>query len=86
MSLFGSMFSGVLGLTAQSQAMAVISNNVANVNTTAYTRAGAEFSTLVTGATSAATSAPKPSRPRLDRPGEDVERMRDLLGRCCALR
>ena len=45
MSLFGSLFSGVSGLAAQSRAMAMISDNVANVNTTAYKRASAEFST-----------------------------------------
>ena len=36
MSLFGSLFSGVSGLNAQSRAMGMISDNVANVNTTAY--------------------------------------------------
>ena len=36
MSLFGSLFSGVSGLNAQSRAMGMISDNIANVNTTAY--------------------------------------------------
>ncbi len=49
MSLFGSLFSGVSGLTAQSRAMGVISDNVANVNTTAYKGSTAQFSNLVTG-------------------------------------
>lgn len=48
MSLFGSLFSGVSGLTAQSKAMGMISDNVANVNTTAYKGAVAQFANLVT--------------------------------------
>ena len=56
MSLFGSLFSAVSGLNAQSQAMAMISDNVANVNTVSYKAAQAQFSTLVTR--SAASSAP----------------------------
>ncbi len=48
MSLFGSLFSAVTGLNAQSQAMAMISDNVANVNTVSYKAAQAQFSTLVT--------------------------------------
>jgi flagellar hook protein FlgE len=49
MSLFGSLFSGVSGLAAQSRAMSVISDNVANVNTTAYKGEVAQFASLVTG-------------------------------------
>ena len=49
MSLFGSLFSGVSGLSAQSRAMGMISDNVANVNTTAYKGSTAQFSNLVTG-------------------------------------
>jgi flagellar hook protein FlgE len=48
MSLFGSLYSGVSGLGAQSRAMSMISDNVANVNTTAYKGAQAQFSSLVT--------------------------------------
>ena len=55
MSLFGSLFSGVSGLTAQSRAMGMISDNVSNVNTVAYKGASAQFQTLVTR--SAASSA-----------------------------
>ncbi|MFX5968841.1 flagellar basal body protein, partial [Acinetobacter baumannii] len=33
MSLYGSMVSGILGLQAQTQAMSMISDNIANVNT-----------------------------------------------------
>ena len=48
MSLFGSLFSGVSGLNAQSRAMGMISDNIANVNTTAYKGAQAQFENLVT--------------------------------------
>lgn len=58
MSLFGSLFSGVSGLTAQSRAMGMISDNVANVNTTAYKGATARFSTLVTGLSGARSYSP----------------------------
>ncbi len=58
MSLFGSLFAGVSGLAAQSQAMAMISDNVANVNTTAYKRASAAFSTLVINTGAAAPFTP----------------------------
>jgi flagellar hook protein FlgE len=58
MSLFGSLFSGVSGLTAQSQAMGMISDNVSNVNTTAYKGAAPEFSTLVTRSARSATYSP----------------------------
>ncbi|MGH6718525.1 MAG: flagellar hook protein FlgE [Alphaproteobacteria bacterium] len=49
MSLFGSLFSGVSGLSAQSQAMAMISDNISNVNTVGYKATTARFETLVTG-------------------------------------
>jgi flagellar hook protein FlgE len=42
------LFSGVSGLNAQSRAMSMISDNVANVNTTAYKGAEAQFASLVT--------------------------------------
>jgi len=58
MSLFGSLFSGVSGLTAQSQAMGMISDNVSNVNTVAYKGATARFSTLVTRSAASATFSP----------------------------
>ncbi len=48
MSLFGSLFSSVSALSAQSKSMSMISDNVANVNTTAYKKAEADFSSLVT--------------------------------------
>jgi flagellar hook-basal body protein len=48
MSLFGSLFTGVSALTAQSQSTAMISNNIANVNTTGFKRSEATFYSLVT--------------------------------------
>jgi len=58
MSLFGSLFSGVSGLAAQSQSMGMISDNVSNVNTVAYKGAVAQFSTLVTRSEGSATFSP----------------------------
>lgn len=48
MGLFGSLFTGVSALGAQSQATAMISNNIANVNTTGFKRSEASFFSLVT--------------------------------------
>lgn len=52
MSLLGALRSGVSGLSAQSSAMSIISDNIANVNTTGYKAGSASFSTLVTKQTS----------------------------------
>ncbi len=48
MSLFGSLFTGVSALTAQSQALSMISNNIANISTVGYKGDNASFSSLVT--------------------------------------
>lgn len=48
MSLFGSLRAGVSGLFTQSQNMATISDNIANVNTIGYKVNRIQFSTLVT--------------------------------------
>lgn len=48
MSIFGGLRSGVSGLFAQSQSMAMISDNIANVNTVGYKVNRPRFSTLVT--------------------------------------
>jgi flagellar hook protein FlgE len=48
MSILGALFTGVAGLSAESQAMGMISDNIANANTTAYKETEARFSTLVT--------------------------------------
>lgn len=58
MSLFGSLFTGVSALSAQSQSMSMISNNIANVNTIGYKRDTASFSTMVTQAGRATAYAP----------------------------
>ena len=58
MSLFGSLFSGVSGLNAQSRAMGMISDNIANVNTTAYKGALAQFENLVTRSRGSYTYSP----------------------------
>ena len=55
MSVFGALRSGVSGLFAQSQSMAMISDNIANSNTYGYKRVEASFGHLVT-VPSAATS------------------------------
>jgi flagellar hook protein FlgE len=62
MSLFGSLFSGVSGLSAQSQAMGMISDNVSNVNTVSYKGAVAQFSTLVTRSAASAFYSPGGAR------------------------
>jgi flagellar hook protein FlgE len=58
MSLFGSLFTGVSALSAQSQAMGMISNNIANVNTVGYKRNVASFSDLVTQETRSTAYSP----------------------------
>jgi flagellar hook protein FlgE len=50
MSLFGSLFTGVSGLAAQSRSMSVISNNVANVSTVGYKGGLSSFASMVVGA------------------------------------
>ncbi len=58
MSLFGALFTGVSGLGAQSQATAMISNNIANVNTVGFKRSEAAFSSLVTTETRSSRYSP----------------------------
>lgn len=48
MSLYGALFSGVSALNAQSQAMGMISDNIANVSTIGYKRSEAAFASMVT--------------------------------------
>ncbi|MES2033332.1 MAG: flagellar hook protein FlgE [Pseudomonadota bacterium] len=48
MSINSAMLAGVTGLIANSQALAAISDNIANVNTVGYKRTQANFQTLVT--------------------------------------
>ena len=58
MSIFGSLFTAVSGLSAQSDAIGMISNNIANVSTVGYKRIDTSFSSLVT--TNSATVAYSP--------------------------
>lgn len=48
MSINSAMLAGVSGLTANSSALAAISDNIANVNTVGYKRSQSNFMTLVT--------------------------------------
>jgi len=48
MSINSAMLAGVSGLTANSAALAAISDNIANVNTIGYKRSAASFQTIVT--------------------------------------
>ena len=52
MSLYGALYSGVSGLTAQSSAMGAISDNITNVSTIGYKNTNINFQTLVTKQTS----------------------------------
>ncbi len=58
MSIYGAMFAGVSGLAAQSNALGMISDNIANVNTIGYKGVSARFSTLVTQAATQTTHTP----------------------------
>ena len=58
MSIYGAMFAGVSGLAAQSNALGMISDNIANVNTVGYKGTSARFSTLVTMAATDTTHTP----------------------------
>ena len=48
MSLFGSLYTAVSGLNAQSQSLSMISDNIANSSTIGYKSDSAQFSDLVT--------------------------------------
>ncbi len=48
MSIFGGLRSAVTGLSAQSQALGIIADNISNVNTVGYKESQSQFSTLVT--------------------------------------
>ena len=47
MSLYGALFTGVAGLSANSRALSNTSTNIANVNTVGYKAAKTEFETLI---------------------------------------
>lgn len=73
MSVFGSLFTAVSGLSAQSQALGMISNNIANVSTIGYKRTDASFSSLVTTSTRSVLYSPGSVRsvqtPRINQQG-----------------
>lgn len=58
MGLFGALFTGVSALNAQSQTTAIISNNIANVNTTGFKRSEASFFAQVTSSSSSSAYSP----------------------------
>lgn len=58
MSLYGALYAGVAGLQAQSNKLGIISDNIANVNTTGYKQGSALFETLVTNASNATAYSP----------------------------
>ncbi len=49
MTLYGALYASVAGLSAQSNKLGVISDNIANVNTVGYKAASSTFAALVTG-------------------------------------
>ncbi len=53
MSLSGALSSAISGLSAQSQALAMVSDNLANASTTGYKTTTGMFDDLVTGSSSA---------------------------------
>lgn len=55
MSIYTALRAGVSGLTANSSALAVISDNIANVNTVGYKRGGVDFSAMVNAQNSKTT-------------------------------
>ncbi len=58
MSLYGALFTGVTGLRAQGTAIGIVSDNIANMNTTGYKAASAVFKTLVNPGASTGTYSP----------------------------
>ena len=55
MSLYGALFGGVSGLSAQSSKIGIISDNISNVNTVGYKQAVANFQSLVVNSDSTVT-------------------------------
>ncbi len=56
MSILGAMYAAVSGLNANSNALGIISDNIANANTTGYKDTTTDFSTLVTQSTASTYS------------------------------
>ena len=57
MSLYSALRSGISALNAQSQAVSVVSDNITNVNTTAFKATRTRFSSLVSSGTSGGAAA-----------------------------
>ncbi|HKJ75358.1 MAG TPA: flagellar hook-basal body complex protein, partial [Alphaproteobacteria bacterium] len=58
MSIYGALYSGVSGLTANSNAMGMIADNITNLNTIGYKGTDAQFVSLVTATDSGNSYAP----------------------------
>ena len=58
MSIFGALYAAVSGLSANSNALGIISDNIANADTTGYKDTSTNFSTLVTQAGSPSLYSP----------------------------
>ena len=58
MSIYGALFSGVSALSANSQALGVIADNISNLNTVGFKSARMDFSTLVTQASTEISYTP----------------------------
>jgi flagellar hook protein FlgE len=58
MSLYGALSAGITGLSAQSQSLSTISNNIANTSTIGYKRVETRFAELVTDTAGAAAYSP----------------------------
>ena len=67
MSIFGAMRSGVTGLFSQSQALGMIADNIANVNTIGFKAVRPRFSTLVTAQSSADLHSPGGVQSKVER-------------------
>jgi flagellar basal body rod protein FlgB len=57
MSLYSSLFANVTGLNANATAISIMSDNILNIDTIGYKAGQVDFSTLLTSASSRATSA-----------------------------
>jgi len=75
MSLYGALFTGVAGLSANGRAMATTSTNIANVNTVGYKGSRNEFSSLLTaaGAGSATGGVQIISKPQISSQGDILQ-------------
>lgn len=58
MSLYGALYAGVAGLSAQSNKLGIISDNIANVNTVGYKSAASTFQALVTSSSNVTAYTP----------------------------